>query len=75
LQLCSRSNIWAESTKDRSFGWSTKLVVARTRDGGRTFDVLREGLPQSHAYDVVYRHALAIAATGSPWRRPPAAFI
>jgi hypothetical protein len=41
-----------------------KLVVTRTRDGGRTFDTLTKGLPQSHAYDVVYRHALAIDETG-----------
>ena len=26
--------------------------------------MLTEGLPQAHAYDVVYRHALAIDATG-----------
>lgn len=41
-----------------------RLVVTRTRDGGRSFEVLTEGLPQVHAYDVVYRHALAIDATG-----------
>ncbi len=41
-----------------------RLVVTRTRDGGRSFVVLRDGLPQTHAYDVVYRHALAIDATG-----------
>ncbi|MGE0221972.1 MAG: hypothetical protein AB7F35_07955 [Acetobacteraceae bacterium] len=41
-----------------------RLVVNRTRDGGRSFQTLTEGLPQSHAYDVVYRHALAIDATG-----------
>ena len=41
-----------------------KLVVTRTRDGGRSFEVLRKGLPQAHAYDVVYRHALAIDASG-----------
>jgi hypothetical protein len=40
------------------------VVVTRTRDGGRTFDTLREGLPQEHAYDLVYRHALAIDGTG-----------
>jgi photosystem II stability/assembly factor-like uncharacterized protein len=34
------------------------LFVARTQDGGRTWTQLREGLPQEHAYDVVYRHAL-----------------
>jgi hypothetical protein len=41
-----------------------KLVVTRTRDGGRSFEVLAEGLPQSHAYDVVYRHALALDEAG-----------
>jgi hypothetical protein len=39
-------------------------VVTRTRDGGRSFDVLREGLPQRDAYDLVFRHALDIDATG-----------
>lgn len=41
-----------------------KLVVTRTRDGGKSFETLRNGLPQSHAYDLVYRHGLAIDATG-----------
>jgi photosystem II stability/assembly factor-like uncharacterized protein len=41
-----------------------KLVVTRTRDGGGTFKTLSKGLPQSHAYDVVYRHALAIDESG-----------
>jgi len=41
-----------------------KLAVTRTRDGGKHFDVLSEGLPQSHAYDVVYRHALALDQSG-----------
>lgn len=41
------------------------LVVARTRDGGRSFDTLREGLPQAHAYDLVYRHSLDIDDSGS----------
>jgi photosystem II stability/assembly factor-like uncharacterized protein len=36
-----------------------KLFVARTRDGGQTWQDLRNGLPQDGAYDVVYRHALA----------------
>lgn len=34
------------------------LFVARTEDGGESWRVLREGLPQENAYDVVYRHAL-----------------
>lgn len=41
-----------------------KVVVTRTRDGGKTFDVLREGLPQDDAYDLVFRHALAIDGDG-----------
>jgi hypothetical protein len=40
------------------------LVVNRTRDGGRSFDTLRRGLPQAHCYDLVYRHGLALAADG-----------
>jgi hypothetical protein len=42
-----------------------KLVVARTRDGGRNFDVLRKGLPQEHAYDLVYRHGLDVDESGN----------
>lgn len=34
------------------------LFVARTTDGGETWTKFREGLPQEHAYDIVYRHAL-----------------
>jgi hypothetical protein len=34
------------------------LFVARTQDGGESWEQLREGLPQENAYDVVYRHAL-----------------
>ena len=41
-----------------------KVVAARTRDGGKSFEVLREGLPQEHAYDLVYRHALDIDESG-----------
>jgi hypothetical protein len=41
-----------------------QVVVARTRDGGASFELLREGLPQRHAYDLVYRHALAVDETG-----------
>lgn len=41
-----------------------KVVVARTRDGGRTYDILRKGLPQEHAYDLTYRHGLDIDESG-----------
>ena len=40
------------------------LVVNRTRDGGRSFETLRTGLPQSHCYDLVYRHGLAVSPDG-----------
>jgi len=42
-----------------------KLVVTRTRDGGKSFEVLRLGLPQEHAYDIVYRHGLDVDASGN----------
>ncbi|MEO7494734.1 MAG: exo-alpha-sialidase, partial [Massilia sp.] len=32
------------------------LAVTRTRDGGRSFETLRAGLPQAECYDLVYRH-------------------
>ncbi len=41
-----------------------RLVVARTRDGGGSFEVLGEGLPRQHAYDLVYRHALDVDESG-----------
>jgi photosystem II stability/assembly factor-like uncharacterized protein len=39
-------------------------VVSRTRDAGKSFEVLRHGLPQEHAYDLVFRHALDVDAAG-----------
>ncbi len=41
-----------------------RLVVSRTTDGGRSFEVLGDGLPAAHAYDLVYRHALDVDHTG-----------
>lgn len=53
-----------------------RLVVTRTRDGGKTFSSLTEGLPQSHAYDVVcatlWRSTIRVS--GSRSVRPPAAY-
>jgi hypothetical protein len=40
------------------------LCVNRTRDGGKSFEVLRTGLPQQHCYDLVYRHGLAVSDDG-----------
>ena len=42
---------------------NAQLAVTRTRDGGRSFEALREGLP-ARSYDLVYRHGLAVDGTG-----------
>ena len=54
-----------------------KLVVTRTRDRGASWEILDAGLPDRHAYDIVFRHALDVApdaeclamgsTTGSVW--------
>lgn len=41
-----------------------RVIVNRTRDGGRTFETLTNGLPQTHAYDLVLRHALDVWSDG-----------
>ncbi|HMA16500.1 MAG: WD40/YVTN/BNR-like repeat-containing protein [Bacteroidota bacterium] len=41
-----------------------RFVVTRTRDSGSSFETLSKGLPQESAYDLVYRHALAVGAQG-----------
>jgi hypothetical protein len=41
-----------------------RVVVARTRDGGASFDLLTDGLPQENAYDLVYRHGLEVDESG-----------
>jgi hypothetical protein len=50
---------------DKRFPVDGKVIVNRTRDGGATFETLRNGLPQQHAYDLVFRHALDVDAAGS----------
>ncbi|MGH6719926.1 MAG: WD40/YVTN/BNR-like repeat-containing protein, partial [Alphaproteobacteria bacterium] len=42
-----------------------RVVVARTRDGGRSFSVHGKGLPARNAYDLVYRHALDVDGSGA----------
>ncbi|KVC55974.1 WD40/YVTN/BNR-like repeat-containing protein [Burkholderia stagnalis] len=42
-----------------------RFVVTRTRDGGRTFERFSNGLPAAPAYDLVYRHGLAVDGTGT----------
>jgi photosystem II stability/assembly factor-like uncharacterized protein len=41
------------------------LSVSRTRDGGKTFEALRNGLPQKDCYDLIYRHGLAVSDDGN----------
>ena len=41
-----------------------KLVVSTTRDGGRSFEAQALGLPQDGAWDLIYRHALAVDGSG-----------
>jgi hypothetical protein len=53
------------ATKDeRRVPVDGRVVVTRTRDGGESFETLTRGLPQAHAYDIAYRHALDVAADG-----------
>lgn len=40
------------------------LAVARTRDGGKSFEAMRNGLPQKDAYDLIYRHGLSVTPDG-----------
>lgn len=42
-----------------------RLVVTRTADGGRSFEMLSEGLPRSASYDLVYRHCLDVDEEGN----------
>lgn len=42
-----------------------KLVVTRTSDGGKTFEVIEQGLPQEHCYDIVFRHSFDVDVTGN----------
>jgi photosystem II stability/assembly factor-like uncharacterized protein len=41
-----------------------QVVVTRTRDGGKRWETLRHGLPDRFAFDLVFRHALAVADDG-----------
>jgi hypothetical protein len=49
---------------EKRYPMDGRVVVNRTRDGGKTFETLTRGLPQEHAYDLVYRHALDVDETG-----------
>jgi len=49
---------------EKRYPSSGRVVVNRTRDGGKSFETLTRGLPQEHAYDLVFRHALDVDETG-----------
>ena len=49
---------------DQRYAVNGSLIVSRTRDGGNSFESLSNGLPQKHAYDLVYRHCLDIDKSG-----------
>jgi len=53
----------AESDETR-IPTSGRLGVTRTRDGGRSFERFDQGLPPPPAFDLVYRHGLAVAPDG-----------
>lgn len=42
-----------------------RVVVTRTRDGGGSFEVLSNGLPQKDAYDLTFRHAMDVGDEGN----------
>jgi hypothetical protein len=50
---------------DRRVPVGGKVVVMQTRDGGRSFEPKSKGLPDRFAYDLVYRHALDVDASGT----------
>ena len=50
---------------DRRVPVGAALAVNRTRDGGKSFQTLRAGLPQADCYDLVYRHGLVVDAGGT----------
>jgi photosystem II stability/assembly factor-like uncharacterized protein len=49
---------------EKRYPMDGRVVVNRTRDGGKGFETLTRGLPQEHAYDLVFRHALDIDQSG-----------
>lgn len=41
-----------------------RMSVSRTRDGGRSFEVIDRGLPPVPAWDLIYRHGLVVDGSG-----------
>lgn len=40
------------------------MTASRTRDGGRSFEVIDRGLPPPPAWDLIYRHGLVVDGSG-----------
>jgi hypothetical protein len=43
---------------------NSALAVMRTDDGGSSFQLYRQGLPQQNCFDLVYRHSLVVDNSG-----------
>lgn len=68
------TGIAAPAPSGFGFAVDGKMVVNRTDDGGASFQTFSAGLPQQHAYHLVYRHSLELAPDRQPWPcRPPRA--
>ena len=57
---------FAPATSDQKrYPVDGRFLLARTRDGGATFERLAAGLPDHESYDLVYRHGLDVDDTGA----------
>jgi hypothetical protein len=57
---------WVPAQADtHRYAPGASMCVLRTDDGGASYRVFREGLPQTCAYDLVYRHGLDVTPDGS----------
>ncbi|HZU96449.1 MAG TPA: glycosyl hydrolase [Planctomycetota bacterium] len=54
----ARAWVVPATSDEKRYAKDGALCVARTDDGGKSWSVLRRGLPQENAFDVTYRHAL-----------------
>ena len=64
MDLDSGNGVSSETARNALASVNGQRVVTRTDDGGATFRVLTEGLPQRQAYHLVYRHALDVTTGG-----------
>ena len=53
---------WSARVGEKSH--ATTLYLSASRDGGKSFEVLSDGLPQSDCFDLVYRHGLSVGSDG-----------